>query len=909
MPTRRQYLGSAVTAGALALAGCTGQADIPDSIQPESSGWNLPQGSVSSTRENPDTEYVTSDFSTVTEVDSSSVGSSIRGTVLDQSGITIFAAESVVQLNWSGDEQWEYTPDGAVLTGGLFDSTVVVVTPNEVFGIRHSDGTESWNVAAEDVATLVDDTEPTFTEYITASETESFGGVQYNISIGTNNPTGLVMVEVDSGSVEDGYVADSTGDIESNPTYDPENGIFTLPLSGSVIGIDEDSFEKEFEISDVGTQNSFAFYGLFITYLDQGTITAVDVTSDQHYESDIESESDSRIQWTLHDEIEHQAPPCRVGTQAVFPTVSGVEAVSLNAGTVTWRAEEVGSCDAVASSKGHVYAVTSPGVLYVVDGHTGDVIAEHLVEGDWTNIAVSGEYIVLTGEDGEVAIVSGSESTQGLDPLVDRIKGGMMSNRLTVTDSNLIPENEISDIDDMPGSDIEGIVNDIIQQYEDGSITYIRARNMLERVVYYISLLDLGISLIQRNNDDRESFTVGDGLALNENSLVLPPEMERDGELDELSNEDVSLSMAYSRRAAKGMLEVIGLIPATRALKAPMMVWNFATSELPNIQQESTERVFDILFESGVGAAREFLDEAVENGDFPEWFVDVYHDWMDEYVEPATVAVEEAGRTKYILPADEFDRAVEGLKEAIAGGIATRYEYGVEIPQSTVAIEYTDLSEQEYEEIQRDDDKELTDEAPDEIRMFTDRYKGYTAADVPRNVTESDLLDNLDRVDSLPGNQTEATASAIAFQRMILGHTQHRLSQAYPLDVVDETSDEIEDLAVNSIGDLVPGDDIVTEAVEENIQFRINAAQGLFELTPLASVANLTHIVSSMLRLQSGMYTIMSTISDQGSHDILFGVHESDPGERTLISMPEGQWIGDERTAFDDYGDLSQDDE
>lgn len=924
MPTRRQYLTSAVGIGAAALAGCTG-ADLPESVETPSSGWGLPQGTAAGTRTNPSTDYITANIRSVAQfgvTDEGEIGNTINAAIPDREGIALFTDTGVTLIGWSGEENWVYETDSTVLTGALIGNVVVTVLPDEVIGIQYGSGDELWSLTAADAERDSFARAPTFTEYLTADGRGELAGSSDTVCIGTEDDTGLIVVHAGTGNIEAAYVTGGTGVVESNPAYDAGNDVVVLSTSDSLIGLNAQTFEEEF-VENMGiSQDLFTHYGVSIVNAGAGSVVAVDTTIEQEYEHDIESRGQAgRIQWNITDVNTVRAPPSRVGTQVVFPTDTGVEAVSINAGEVTWRAEELGACDAVASSKGHLYALTSQGRVYVLDGHTGEVITDHLVDGEWDDLVVWGEYILLTGGQDRVVVLTGDQSRDGLEPLLDVLQEDIMSDRLTFTNNAEVQSHTtdpITALDDMPGSDLDGLVGDIVQQYEDGEIPYIRARNILERMLYYFSVLDLGLEFVQRSSEGIDPFTVGDNRPVSNDSLRLPPEVWElsDDDVEEYNNTHASLALAYTRRSARAILDVVSVIPVTRSLETAKSVYDVATSEFANIATDFLERLFSIITGSGINEAEEYIENEANETELPQWLANALLMWVSSVVYPLAVTVDADGEANArILRPDDLNRALDQFVEVLAQARAEKFEYGVEIPQETLVLDYTELEEDEYMERDDEGNERVNREIPPELTgSFTDTYQGITAADVPRNVTESDLLDNLDRLDSLPGNQTQAMAAAVGLQRGILLQTQDVLAKAHPFDFLSEVREKLGDQAAEQQRNAVEyGNELVedgeetdpTDTAHENaVRTTLRFGQGIAELTIYGGAATLSNTLSGMLTLRAGINGTMSLISDQGSYDILFGVHESDPAPETLISEPSRYWIGRSRTAFDDYDEL-----
>lgn len=915
--------------GAAALAGCTG-ADLPDSVEPASSGWGLPQGTAAGTRTNPTTDYITANLRSVAQFgvdEESPVDRNINATIPDREGVLLFSDNGVTQTAWSGSENWQYETDSPVLTGALIQNVVVVVLADEVIGLQYTSGDVLWTTTTADVEAEIFASEPTFTEYITATDGELLAGVRDVVCIGTENDTGLVIIHAGTGDIESAYVSDGTGVLESNPAYDRANGVLVLSTSNARIGLNGQTLEEEFSVESGISQDLFTHYGISITHTGAGSITAIDTTIEQQYENDIESIArESRNQWSMTDTSPVRGGPSRVGAQAVFPTDTGVEAVSVTSGVVTWRAEELGACEAVASSKGHLYALTSQGRVFVLDGLTGDVITDHFVEGEWDDLSVWGEYILLTGESNGVVVLQGDESEDGLEPLLDLLQEDIMDQRLRFTENEEIQglaDEPINSLDDMPGSDIDGLVQDILQQYENGDIPYIRARNMLERMMYYFEMLDMSLEFIQENEDGIDPFTVGDNRAVGNESLLLPPEMEYfgDRELGDYTNPDVSLALLYSRRLSRAVFDAISSIPGKGPLKAPMEIWGIITGEFGEMGDEFYNYLFELLMNSGVEETEQYINDKLEQDLIPQWVANALFAWITNTVSPATIVVNDpiSGDVRILRPELVTD-TIDALIEHMAESMVETHEFSAEITRRNIVGAYTDIPDDEYmienPDHTRDNDEPreiLNPEIPVVLRdSFYDRHQGITAADVPKNVTESDLFDNLDSVDSLPGNQTQAAATSLALQRRLVGQTQGILGLIYPYEFFDTAMEARADLEIegqqkiaNAGADVLDVDEDVEledTLYEDIIRFRFRVGQGVADVLGISSVANLTHTLLSSFYLRGGLNETMALVSDQGSHDILFGVNESDPGAETLLSKPP-KFTSEDRTGFDDYGD------
>ena len=912
MPTRRQYLTSVAGISTLALAGCTG-VDLPESVEPPAAGWGVPQGSVAGTRTNPTTDYITTNLDTAGQFDVTDVvGDStteITAAIPQSNGIVLFTESGVVQMSWSGEEQWSYETNTPVLTGAVVDDVVVVVLESAVIGVSYRSGEEEWSYTGSGAEQVGFSGQPTFTEYLTTSGDSNVAGVSEVVCVGTVDETGLIGIDAARGSIVGGYVSGGTGVLEANPTYDTGNGVIVLSMSNTLVGVDVGSFDEVFVTQSGVSQDLFTHYGLSIVHAGAGSVFCADTTVEQQYEGDVEADAvDARAQWSTTELTEVQAAPALVGAQAVFPTSTGVEAVSIGSGEVAWVAEELGSCASVASSKGHLYVLTQQNRVYVLDGHTGSVLTDYAVEGEWSDISVFGEYVLVTGSQG-VGVVTGDSGKNGLAPLVELVQGDLLSDRITFKDSENIIEltdDSIDGLDDVPGSDISGLLDDIVAQYERGEIPYILARNMFERMVHYFTVLDLGLEFVQRNQTDVEPFTVGENRLVSDDSLLLPPELWEvgGGDPSEYSNADVSLALAYTRRSARAVFDALASIPGVKFLKAPKMVYDFAMSEFASLADDTLNNVFKIVTGSGVEETERYINRQREQGEMPRWLATAMITWIQRSVVPLSVTVDAEGDVNILRPAD-LQRAVAEFVEFVAQARAQQFEYGVEIPRKTLVEEYTDIDADEYMVEVEDENgntaEVLNEDVPSYLRHnFTDTYQGITAADVPRNVTESDLLSNLDRIDSLPGNQRQAMAASTALQRGITEQTQTTLAKAHPLSVLDGSREEVEEW-VNGWG----GNDGEEETVYElAANTSLRGAQGVAELVPYGGIANLTNTLLGMVVLRGGINGTMSVISDQTSHDVLFGVHESDPGEETLLSRPR-YGFSDPRTAFTDYEELT----
>jgi len=382
------------------------------------SEWDLPQGSRGSTQENPGfvgpTASVEIDIEITIEDESL-----IEATVLTEKGVIAFTEQSVALFNWNGERQWRYKPTGSILTCGRFESLIVVVIPSKIVGLDHTDGSESWSTPAEDVTTETDEPDPTFTAYLTGSEREPTedGSTMQIACVGTRDKTGVVAIDPATGSVVDAHIHEGTGEIESNPTYDAENEVVALPFSNSLVGLDANTFEVEFEVF-APVRGVSTFDGISVTYVEQGYITGIDTTREQAYEPSDEFPVDSRVLWEYHiddeDTFEPQDTPCRIDDQIIFPVPSGIKALSIETGDILEN-PRLGKLVDIASSENNIYAIGIGNIIYHLDD-SGELISEYLLphsNGDqrWDSIALGRENIVLSSES-TVAIASGQNGEQ-----------------------------------------------------------------------------------------------------------------------------------------------------------------------------------------------------------------------------------------------------------------------------------------------------------------------------------------------------------------------------------------------------------------------------------------------------------------------------------------------------------------